>query len=342
MTLLFSAALVLAHVVRLALRVPILAWCLDVKRVLKKKEAWRLFTSPLDHVGLFHLLFNLWALTPAAEERERDAGPGVLSLELLFLTLASGALFVGGGEILHDLLDDVRVFGGSTKLEFPRPACAAGASGIAFGLINAAAGSPGAPPRFDLGGFSVPGRLRPWALAVAVQLMVPEVSLAGHAAGLVTGEAVSWARRDPTVREKVSRAGAAVERVFASVVPGRRRGGGGAGIGIGIGASLLPVISGGGGDNGDGSDGSSSSGRGRSLGARLAALFGGGRRRSGGGGWQAVPGEEPPRGRTTGGGAAEGGEATTPAMSPAEAAKAAAEARAAAAAASAAGGGAPK
>lgn len=348
-TLAFSTLLVASHVVRLSLRIPVLAWCLDVKRVLKKGQLWRLATSPLDHVGVFHLLFNLWALVPCAEERERerrDGGPGVLSLELSFLTLASGVLFVGGGEALHDLLDDASISGGggrTIKIDFPRPACAAGASGIAFGLINAAAGSPGAPARIDVGGLSAPGRVRPWMLALAVQLMVPEASLAGHVAGLLTGEAVSWARRNAGARERVSRAGRKLEEgvasLFAAVASGlgclprlaRSGGGGGGSGGGGIGASLLPVVVAGGGGDGDSNN---SDGRGGGLAARLAALFGG--RRTRGGGWQPVPGEEAPRGRTTGGGGVGGGETTTTTtMSPAEAARAAAEARAAAAASSA-------
>lgn len=307
-----------------------LAWCLDVRLVLKKVQLWRLLSAPLTHLGVLHLLFNAWAIIPVASDREREAGSGVLLLELLFLALSSGLVFVLGGEGVHDFFDEVVDF---LKIEVPRPACAAGASGIALGLLSAAAGSPGAPSRFDVAGFSLPGRLRPWLLAAAVQLLVPEVSLAGHVSGLLCGEVVGAARRSAAAREKVAQAGGVVDgllraplglarRVLSGVVGGGR--GGGVGGGGGVGASLLPVSNGGGGESGSST---------RSLGSRFAALFEGRRR---GGGWQALPGEETPRGRTTGtaaGEAAAGAAETT--MSAAEAARAAAEARAAAAAAAA-------
>ena len=302
-TLALTATLAVAHVLRLALGIGVAAWCLDVRLVIKKLQLWRVLSGPLAHVGLVHLAFNAWAIVPAASDRELEAGPGVLLLELAFLVLASGAAFVVGGEGVHDLSDEVGFLKRAVG-EVPRPACAAGASGVALGLLSAAAGSPGAPARFDLGGFSLPGRLRPWLLALAIQVLVPAVSLAGHLSGLLCGEALGAMRRSAAMRERVARAG----------------------------ASLLPV-SGGGGESGSGrNDGG--------LGARFAALLKGLRgRRSGGGGWQPLPGDEaaPPRGRTTGTAATAAAGAAAPAitttMTAAEAARAAAEARAAAAAA---------
>lgn len=303
-TLALTVALALAHLLRLALGLGVLAWCLDVRLVIKKLQLWRLATAPLAHVGVVHLLFNAWAIVPAASERELEAGAHVLLLELAFLVLASGLAFVFGGEVIHDLSDEIG-FLKKTIGEVPRPACAAGASGVALGLLSAAAGSPGAPARFDLAGFSLPGRLRPWLLALAIQILVPEVSLAGHLSGLACGEVLGAVRR-------------------------RRNGGGAAGQASWVArarASLLPVTS------------SSSGGENEGLGARFAALFKGlaRGRRGGGGGWQSLPGDEaaPPRGRTTGTAAGAGAApaAVTTTMTAAEAARAAAEARAAAAAA---------
>ena len=326
LTLALAATLALAHALRLGLGIGVLAWCLDVRLVVKKLQLWRLLTGPIAHVGLVHLLFNAWAIVPAASDRELEAGAGVLLLELVFLILASGAAFVVGGEFAHDLSEDVgflkKIIG-----EIPRPACAAGASGVALGLLSAAAGSPGAPARFDVGGFLLPGRLRPWLLALAIQLLVPEVSLAGHLSGLACGEVVGAARRSAQVREAVARAGARVEGALRAPLGLLRRGsawtaaasggGGGGGGGGGVGASLLLPVS----------SENSTTGNNGGLGARFAALFKGRRR---GGGWQALPGDEAPRGRTTGTTTAA---ATT--MTAAEAARAAAEARAAAAAAAA-------
>ena len=309
-----------------------MAWCLDVRYVIKKLQIWRILSSPMTHMGLVHLIFNIWAIVPAASDRELEAGSGVLLLELIFLALASGAAFVLGAEGVHDFSEEVGSFLKKMKVfEVPRPACAAGASGVALGLLSAAAGSPGAPSRFDLAGFSLPRRLRPWLLAAAIQLLVPEVSLAGHVSGLVCGEAVGAMRRSAAMREKVARAGEGVEGALRAPLGLLRRGlrgvGGGAaatGSGGGGGASsssLLPVSS----------SGESSSNNKNGLGARFAALFKGQRRRGGsGGGWQALPGEEAPRGRTTG-----GAESATATVSAVEAARAAAEARAAAAAAAA-------
>lgn len=319
-TLGFTALLVLAHVLRLILRIGVLAWCLDVRYVIKKHQLWRLLSGVFTHLGVFHLMLNAWGITLVAADREREAGSGVLLLELVFLALSSGAAFVLGGEGIHDLLDEIKAL--NIKIEVPRPACAAGASGVALGLLAAAAGSPGAPGRFDFGGFSLPGRLRPWLLAAAIQLMVPEVSLAGHVSGLLCGEVVGWARRSASARERVGRAGGAVDGLLRAPVALARSLGGRAASDGGVGASLLPVS--GGGEN--------SSNDKRGLGARFAALFKG-RGRSG---WQALAGDEAaPRGRTTGTAATTTERAAAATMTAAEAARAAAEARAAAAAAAA-------
>lgn len=83
---------------------------------LPSDQWWRLFTAMFVHIGLWHLLLNLWALTlfgPAVEERHGRAR---------FLTLYIAAGFMGNALSL---------------LLTRSPSVSAGASGAVFGILGA-------------------------------------------------------------------------------------------------------------------------------------------------------------------------------------------------------------
>jgi membrane associated rhomboid family serine protease len=127
-------------------------------------EYYRLFTSMFLHLGLLHLVMNMWALWVVGRTLETVLGP----VRFLVLYLVAG---LGGS---------VAVF-----LFAPNPG-SVGASGAIFGLFAAL--------------FVVMKRMRrdvttliPLLVINLIISFVPGISLAGHMGGLVTGGIVALA-----------------------------------------------------------------------------------------------------------------------------------------------------
>jgi membrane associated rhomboid family serine protease len=143
---------------------------LDPYSVLIGREYWRLFTALFLHYGVVHLLFNLFALYVLGPGLERAIGTFRFSLCYLISGLGSTAGVV--------LLTGARLV---------QPAELVGASGCVMGIVGAWAG-------FLLRHRHLPcaqQRLLNILLIVAIQtafdLSTPQVSMAAHVCGLITG-----------------------------------------------------------------------------------------------------------------------------------------------------------
>jgi membrane associated rhomboid family serine protease len=143
---------------------------LDPYSVLVGREYWRLLTALFLHYDVVHLLFNLFALYVLGPGLERAIGTFRFSLCYLISGLGSTAGVV--------LLTGVRLV---------QPAQLVGASGCVMGIVGAWAG-------FLLRHRHLPRaqqRLLNILLIVAIQtafdLSTPQVSMAAHVCGLITG-----------------------------------------------------------------------------------------------------------------------------------------------------------
>ena len=158
-------------------RPPVEALCLG-----SPSRPLRLLTAPFTHAGWLHLLFNAWAFAPTAAVREATVGSAGFGCEVVGMTLASGLLFWALAAAL-------------TAATRHATACSVGASSLVFALLQADAAGPTPPPPVVVGAVRIPPRLYPSLLAAAIQVLVPHVSAAGHAAGLLAGEAAGAVRR---------------------------------------------------------------------------------------------------------------------------------------------------
>jgi membrane associated rhomboid family serine protease len=143
---------------------------LDPYSVLIGREYWRLLTALFLHYDVIHLLFNLFALYVLGPGLERTIGTFRFSLCYLISGLGStaGVVFLTGARLVQ-------------------PAELVGASGCVMGIVGAWAG-------FLLRHRHLPRareRLVKILLIVAIQtafdLSTPQVSLAAHVCGLITG-----------------------------------------------------------------------------------------------------------------------------------------------------------
>jgi membrane associated rhomboid family serine protease len=155
-------------------------------------EYWRLFTAMFLQFGVIHLLFNMWALWLLGQHLEQVLGPA----RFLALYLISG---IGGNVAAY---------------VFQPFALTAGASGAIFGLFAAL--------------FVVNRRLgrdnRGLIMLIVINLLmvfvIPRISLAGHAGGLITGGLVmlGFAYAPRGQRTPVQVAGAVMVLVLLTVI----------------------------------------------------------------------------------------------------------------------------
>ncbi len=92
----------------------LIAFGAKVNELIQAGQVWRLLSSAFLHIGIFHLIFNLYALYSLGSLAEKLMGHS----RYLFLYLLSGV-------------------GGSLASYFFSPAISAGASGAIFGLLGA-------------------------------------------------------------------------------------------------------------------------------------------------------------------------------------------------------------
>jgi membrane associated rhomboid family serine protease len=143
---------------------------LEPYAVVVQGQYWRLFTALFLHAGFVHLLFNLFALYVLGPPLERSIG----SLRFAVCYLISGLASSAGVIAL-------------TVIGFVQVAQLVGASGCIMGIVGAWAGfllrhrhAPHAKQRLG-------NVLMIIAIQTAFDLSTPQVSMAAHLCGLITG-----------------------------------------------------------------------------------------------------------------------------------------------------------
>jgi membrane associated rhomboid family serine protease len=146
---------------------------LEPYAVIVEREYWRLFTALFLHGGSMHLLFNLFALYVLGPPLERSIGAIRFSACYFISGFGSSA-----GVVLL------------TWLGLIRPVQLVGASGCVMGVVGGLAG-------FLIRHRHAPDagqRLANIALIIAIQIVfdvsTPQVSMAAHICGLITGSLV--------------------------------------------------------------------------------------------------------------------------------------------------------
>ena len=138
-------------------------------------QYWRLVTYSLLHLDYLHLCLNLALLWWVGSIVERRIGSAALGA-VYFVSVVAAGIAITVAHAGH-----------------PRPGSSLGASGGIFGLLACALILL---HRRDASRFGQNGRVRIflWVILAGgiVASLLPGVSLAGHAAGLVTGLLAGW------------------------------------------------------------------------------------------------------------------------------------------------------
>lgn len=150
---------------------------LSYRTVVGERQLWRAVTAAFAHYSVLHLAFNVAAVFQLGA-LERGLGTLAYVRATVLLLLACPALALA----LHGAL--LRC--GRSN----RDTVAVGYSGVAFGLMTiAAARAHGGT--YAVLGLRVPALATPFLSLALTQVLVPQASFVGHAAGIAAGLAVA-------------------------------------------------------------------------------------------------------------------------------------------------------
>jgi len=152
--------------------------CLDAASLVKQSpEYWRLWTAPLTHGSDLHLYYNMLSLAWKGYKLESHHGSVVFLLLLTLFTFSSGLIYVLLSILAADILEDQSYM----------HQCTVGFSSVLFALKVLMHRLDEGSSEEDFGFFTLPKHLAIWAELAIIQLIVPNASLLGHLAGILTG-----------------------------------------------------------------------------------------------------------------------------------------------------------
>ncbi|XP_054441580.1 rhomboid-related protein 4 [Pteronotus mesoamericanus] len=155
---------------------PLLSSCLSVETCYQEKDWQRLLLSPLHHADDWHLYFNMVSMLWKGIQLERRLGSRWFAYVITTFSLLTGVVYLSLEFALAEFMDEPG---------FKRN-CAVGFSGVLFALkVLSNHYYPGG--FVNVLNFPVPIRFACWAELVAIHLISPGTSFAGHLAGILVG-----------------------------------------------------------------------------------------------------------------------------------------------------------
>ena len=152
-------------------------YTLCARNVLYLHELYRILSSCVFHGGLLHVGFNMMSAAAMGSLLEKRFG----TLRHIF-TVLWGMLLINSVYILVAYL--LHVVFGYDNLMYQH---SLGFSGVLFQLSVLEANLSPNSARSVFGVVRVPVYLYPWALLVALQVFMPQISFVGHLAGIFVG-----------------------------------------------------------------------------------------------------------------------------------------------------------
>ncbi|XP_011362371.1 rhomboid-related protein 4 [Pteropus medius] len=155
---------------------PLYGSCLSVEKCFQQKDWQRLLLSPFHHADDWHLYFNMVSLLWKGINLERRLGSKWFAYVIATFSLLTGVVYLFLELAFAEFMDEPSF----------RMNCAVGFSGVLFALkvLN----NHYFPGGFvSVMGFPVPNKFACWAELVAIHLMVPGASFAGHLSGILVG-----------------------------------------------------------------------------------------------------------------------------------------------------------
>ncbi|XP_006861992.1 PREDICTED: rhomboid-related protein 4 [Chrysochloris asiatica] len=155
---------------------PLYGSCISVEKCYQQRDWQRLLLSPVHHADDWHLYFNMASMLWKGSKLERRLGSRWFAYIIVTFSLLTGIVYLLLELSLATFMDEPA---------FQRN-CAVGFSGVLFALkVLNNHYCPGG--YVSVWGFPVPNRYACWAELVAIHLVTPGTSFAGHLAGILVG-----------------------------------------------------------------------------------------------------------------------------------------------------------
>ncbi|XP_013912985.1 PREDICTED: rhomboid-related protein 4 [Thamnophis sirtalis] len=150
--------------------------CISVNRCLYKKDWHRLYLSAFHHADDWHLYFNMASLLWKGIKLENRLGTKWFGYIIALFSLLVGAVYLFLEAILAELLGD----------PLYEHHCAVGFSGVLFALkVLNNYYHPGGST--NIMGLNVSNKYSCWLELLAIHILNPRSSFAGHLAGILVG-----------------------------------------------------------------------------------------------------------------------------------------------------------
>ncbi|XP_077786047.1 rhomboid-related protein 4 isoform X1 [Podarcis muralis] len=150
--------------------------CISVTECLYRRDWHRLYLSPFHHVDDWHLYFNMVSLLWKGIKLERRLGSFWFGYIITIFSLLIGVVYMLLELALAELLD----------VPSYKQSCAVGFSGVLFALkVLNNYYHPGGSS--NVMGFIISNKYACWLELVAIHLLNPGTSFAGHLAGILVG-----------------------------------------------------------------------------------------------------------------------------------------------------------
>lgn len=170
--------------------------CLSASSILYKRQWLRLLLSPFYHGDDFHLYYNMSSFSIKGRTLEKRFGSGYFLFLLIVFTISCGLVYVGIEYAAYTLLSSSR-YSSSTSIfdsflnhrnDAYLDACAIGFSGVIFALKVLTTHYLPSGTVYALNGtIPMPSKYVYWIELITISLISPNVSFAGHLAGIIVG-----------------------------------------------------------------------------------------------------------------------------------------------------------
>lgn len=146
------------------------------RNVIYLREYYRVITSTFFHGSVMHIGMNGMSTMAIGSKLERKMGTLLFAFTVLWSVMLTSLLYIGVAFLMHVLGTDDALYQHSV-----------GFSGVLFHLSVLEAYQSKEASRSVFGFFRVPTKAYPWALLIALQIVIPNVSFLGHLAGILAG-----------------------------------------------------------------------------------------------------------------------------------------------------------
>jgi len=152
-------------------------YAIQARMVVYYYQYYRIVTSAFIHGGFFHLLMNMMSLYQLGAHAEQQFGSGPFFFITCWCIILCGTLYCLLSWALSYITGDFSWLLSS----------AVGYSGVLFAYAMIYAYHTSAPTQSIFGMCSIPSKLYPWVLLVLIQVVLPNISMMGHLAGVIVG-----------------------------------------------------------------------------------------------------------------------------------------------------------